>query len=73
MALTYFCICMRTVTRNTYHVLYIGTTFGSNARICTICVRLEKFQFLEKWKNRNFGYKIVISVNKSRIYSLDLG
>ena len=38
MALMYFCICMRTVTRNTYPVLYIGTTFGSNARICTICV-----------------------------------
>ena len=38
MALMYFCICMRTVSRNTYHVLYIGTTFGSNARICTICV-----------------------------------
>ena len=38
MALTYFCICMRTVTCNTYPVLYIETTFGSNARICTICV-----------------------------------
>ena len=38
MALTYFCICMRTVTRNTYLVLYIETIFGSNARICTICV-----------------------------------
>ena len=25
-------------------------------------VRLEKFQFLEKGQNRNFGYKIVISV-----------
>ena len=38
MALIYFCICMRTVTLNTYPVLYIGTTFGSNARIYTICV-----------------------------------
>ena len=38
MALMYFCISMRTVTHNTYAVLYIGTTFGSNARICTICV-----------------------------------
>ena len=38
MALSYFFICMRTVSSNTYHVLYIGTTFGSNARICTICV-----------------------------------
>ena len=25
-------------------------------------VRPEKFQFLKKWQNRNFGYKIVISV-----------
>ena len=25
-------------------------------------VRPEKFQFLEKWQNRKFGYKIVISV-----------
>ena len=22
----------------------------------------RKFQFLEKWQNRNFGYEIVISV-----------
>ena len=28
----------------------------------SIPVRPEKFQFLEKWKNRNFGYKIVILV-----------
>ena len=33
-----FCICMRTVTRNTYPVLYIETRFGSNACIYTICV-----------------------------------
>ena len=38
-----------------------------------IHVRLEKFQFLEKGQNRNFGYKIVISVKISEIYSLDLG
>ena len=25
-------------------------------------VRPEKFQFMEKWQNRNFGYKIVNSV-----------
>ena len=25
-------------------------------------VRPDKFQFLEKWQNRNFGYKILISV-----------
>ena len=36
-------------------------------------VRPEKFQFLEKGQNRNFGYKIVISVKKFKIYSLDLG
>ena len=30
-------------------------------RLC-IFVRPEKFQFLEKWQNRNFGYEIVISV-----------
>ena len=35
-------------------------------------VRPEKFQFLEKWQNCNFDYKIVISVKKSVIYSLDL-
>ena len=28
-------------------------------------VRPEKFQFLEKCQNRNFGYKIVISVKNS--------
>ena len=38
MALMYFCICMRTITCNKYLVLYIGTIFGSNARIYTICV-----------------------------------
>ena len=27
-----------------------------------ICVRPEKIQFLEKGQNRNFDYKIVISV-----------
>ena len=36
-------------------------------------VRPKKFQFMEKGQNRNFDYKIVISVKKSRIYSLDLG
>ena len=29
-------------------------------------VRPEKFQFLEKGKNRNFGYKIVISVKNPK-------
>ena len=27
-----------------------------------VFVRPEKFQFLEKWQDRNFGYKIVISI-----------
>ena len=27
----------------------------------------------KKWQNRNFGYKTVISIKKSEIYSLDLG
>ena len=29
-------------------------------------VRPEKFQFLEKGQNRNFGYKIVISVKNPK-------
>ena len=29
-------------------------------------VRTEKFQFLEKGQNHNFGYKIVISVKNSK-------
>ena len=36
-------------------------------------VRPEKFQFMEKGQNHNFDYKIVISVKKSGIYSLNLG
>ena len=31
-----------------------------------VIVRPEKFQFLEKGQNRNFGYKIVISVKNSK-------
>ena len=31
-----------------------------------ICVKPEKFQFLEKGKNRNFDYKIVISVKNMK-------
>ena len=29
-------------------------------------VRPEKFQFLEKWQNRNFDYEIVISVKNPK-------
>ena len=35
-----------------------GFQFGGND------VRPEKFQFMEKWQNRNFNYKIVITVKK---------
>ena len=35
---------------------------GLNSEVHLTLVRLEKFQFLEKWQNRNFDYKIVISV-----------
>ena len=35
-------------------------------------VKPEKFQFLEKGKNRNFGYEIVIRLKKFGIYSLGL-
>ena len=33
-----------------------------NFQIATTAVRPEKFQFLEKGQNRNFGYEIVILV-----------
>ena len=32
----------------------------------TTRVRPEKFQFLEKGQNRNFGYKIVISIKNTK-------
>ena len=48
----------------TISVLSTGTSTG---------VRPEKFQFLEKWQNRNFDYKVVnFGLKKSVIYSLDL-
>ena len=31
-------------------------------------VRPEKFQFLEKWQNRNFDYEIVISVKNPEFF-----
>ena len=40
--------------------IYIGISV--NPLVALLFVRPEKFQFMEKWKNRNFGYKIVISV-----------
>ena len=45
---------------NLFNVLIINLFFNFffNVRI----VRPEKFQFLEKWQNRNFGYEIIISV-----------
>ena len=33
------------------------------------CVRPEKFQFLEKGQNRNFGYKIVIRLKIQNLLS----
>ena len=35
---------------------------GDHVFLKVMPVRPEKFQFLEKGKNRNFGYKVVISV-----------
>ena len=35
----------------------------------SLSVRPEKFQFLEKGQNRNFGYKIVISVKIQNLFS----
>ena len=32
-----------------------------------VVVRPEKFQFLKKWQNRNFDYKIVISVKNPKL------
>ena len=40
----------------------VGDKFISVRERLIFCVRPEKFQFLGKWKNRNFGYEIVISV-----------
>ena len=41
--------------------------------IIIVIVRPEKFQFLEKGQNRNFGYKIVIYVKNPKfiIWILD--
>ena len=41
----------------TVDCVFIGYAHNSSAY-----VRPEKFQFLEKEQNRNFGYEIVISV-----------
>ena len=34
--------------------------------IINMNVRPEKFQFLEKWQNRNFSYEIVFSVKNPK-------
>ena len=39
---------------------------NENSRRMGVSVRPEKFQFMEKWQNRNFDYKIVILVRKIR-------
>ena len=38
----------------------------ANPTVRSIFVRPEKFQFLEKGQNRNFGYKIAISVKNPK-------
>ena len=52
------------------HVAYacglLSRISGRNSFLGGKNVRPEKFQFLEKWQNRNFGQKF-------EIYSLDLG
>ena len=56
-------------------ILYLGRAPRTKETLPDFCekcrvirhsrvVRPEKFKFLEKWENRNFGYKIVISVKK---------
>ena len=40
----------------------IPLVFSDSLLKHTCNVRPEKFQFMEKWQNRNFDYKIVISV-----------
>ena len=41
--------------------MYVTDLIDENL-VCGFSVRPEKFQFLEKGQNRNFDYKIVISV-----------
>ena len=40
--------------------------YFSSLLFACLFVRPEKFQFLEKRKNRNFGYKILISVKNPK-------
>ena len=40
-------------------------------KVWSYYVRPEKFQFLDKGQNRNFGYKIVISVKNLKFISGD--
>ena len=52
-----------------YYTLYFLYTVFMYCS-CTIfiyLVRPEKFQFLEKWQNRNFDYQIVISVKNPEL------
>ena len=54
----------------TYQTCY---KFVKIIQTCRGIVRPEKFQFMEKGQKRNFDYKIVITVKKFVINSLDLG
>ena len=50
--------------------IHVDGIWGSNISVPTSSVRddvrPEKFQFLEKGQNRNFGYEIVISVKNPK-------
>ena len=51
----------------TYKRLYQLEIIGySDLNFVGCHVRPEKFQFLEKWQNRNFGYEIVILVKNPK-------
>ena len=49
-------------SKNTRNEVRTKKLWSSEVGGHTCIVRPEKFPFLEKWQNRNFDYKIVISV-----------
>ena len=59
----YFCnLIISMVIINTFLSNSISMIVKSLNHLSCGCVRSEKFQFLEKGQNRNFDYKIIISV-----------
>ena len=55
----------------TYKEAFVSpqSNFSINAmqdEMISMSVRSKKFQFLKKWQNRNFGYKIIISVKNPK-------